>query len=408
MCDYHNKHWKVLIVMCGFSAASIGICINSVGVFYTPVSISLNVLRGSFIMHITLSSIVSALASIFILKVLNEKNLKKHLFLGVVASSASTYLMAYSNQMWQFHVLGVIRGIGTSLFSIVVLTYIINQWFYDKKGLAISIVLSFGGIAGAIFSPLFTKVIMNYGWENGYKLMAISIFLLCLPALSQSISLKPKTLGLYPYGFKEEIHQNEKSEPSKTYFDLKHISFYCICIFSLLLTSVIGMTQHLPSYALTIGANTTIGALMVSFGMFGNIISKLTIGLLSDAIGAFKSALIMIVINTIAVFVLMTSSSETLLLLGSFLFGFIYSVSAVGISLITMDLFGQQNYSNVYPIISFASNFGNALSISLIGYLFDFTGSYFGTFIVIMIVNIINIILLTVAMKNRRDIEHTI
>ena len=36
-----KKHWSVLICCCGLAAASIGISINSSGVFYTPVSKSL-------------------------------------------------------------------------------------------------------------------------------------------------------------------------------------------------------------------------------------------------------------------------------------------------------------------------------------------------------------------------------
>ena len=33
-----KKHWLVLVCCCGLAAASIGISINSSGVFYTPVS----------------------------------------------------------------------------------------------------------------------------------------------------------------------------------------------------------------------------------------------------------------------------------------------------------------------------------------------------------------------------------
>lgn len=52
-----KKHWSVLIYCCGLAAASIGISINSSGVFYTPVSKSLHILRGTFSMHMTLFSL---------------------------------------------------------------------------------------------------------------------------------------------------------------------------------------------------------------------------------------------------------------------------------------------------------------------------------------------------------------
>ena len=42
-----KKHWLVLVCCCGLAAASIGISINSSGVFYTPVSKNLHMLRGN-------------------------------------------------------------------------------------------------------------------------------------------------------------------------------------------------------------------------------------------------------------------------------------------------------------------------------------------------------------------------
>lgn len=41
--------------MCCLAASSIGLCTNAIGVFYTPVSKSLHVLKGTFAMHATLS-----------------------------------------------------------------------------------------------------------------------------------------------------------------------------------------------------------------------------------------------------------------------------------------------------------------------------------------------------------------
>ena len=42
------KPWLVLVVCCGLAASSIGISINSSGVFYTPVSEDLGIMRGTF------------------------------------------------------------------------------------------------------------------------------------------------------------------------------------------------------------------------------------------------------------------------------------------------------------------------------------------------------------------------
>lgn len=81
--------------------------------------------------------------------------------------------MAFTTNMIFFYLLGALRGAGTALFSMVPLTTILNNWFEEKNGLAMSLSFGFSGIAGAIFSPIFTWLIETTGWENAFILMEI-------------------------------------------------------------------------------------------------------------------------------------------------------------------------------------------------------------------------------------------
>ena len=65
-----------------------------------------------------------------------------------------------------------------------------------------------------------------------------------------------------------------------------------------------------------------------------------------------------------------------MLLLGAFLFGASYSIGAVGIPLLTKHFFSQEHYNQVFPVITFANGIGGALSISLIGFVYDLFHSY--------------------------------
>ena len=108
----------------------------------------------------------------------------------------------------------------------------------------------------------------------------------------------------------------------------------------------------------------------------------------------------MIAINIISIVILLLAPSSTVLLIGSFLFGSVYSVGAVGFALLTKHFFGVENYSTVYPIISFATNFGGAFALSLVGYIYDFTGSYVYAFIIALTINVANLILLYIVVKS--------
>ena len=123
------KPWHVLIVCYGLAAASIGISINSSGVFYTSVSEGLGIKRGTFAMHMTIFSFVTAIASLVVPKLMNKFHYKLILIISVLIAVISTGMMSYSKSIYVFYLLGAIRGFSTGLFSIVPLTIIINGWF---------------------------------------------------------------------------------------------------------------------------------------------------------------------------------------------------------------------------------------------------------------------------------------
>lgn len=165
-------HWLLVVLLCGMAASSIGVCMNCVGIFYTPVSDSLGVLRGSFALHATLSQLATSIIALAVPKLITRLRYKVLLICGTVVAVLSTVAMAYSRELWQFYILGLLRGASVGLFSSVPITIILTNWFHKSHGIATSITLSFSGLAGAVCSPLFTRCIDVWGWENTYLVMA--------------------------------------------------------------------------------------------------------------------------------------------------------------------------------------------------------------------------------------------
>lgn len=372
-----SKHWIILAVCCGLSASSIGISINCSGIFYTPVSESLGILRGSFAMHMTIFSMVTALASFFIPTLMKKVPYKLLLTVSSIVAVITTALMGFVDNLLMFYVLGALRGASTALFASVPLTMIINNWFVEKHGLATSLVFSFSGVAGTLFSPILSSCIEKYGWQTSYVIMGMLILFLTLPSIIYPFHIDPLKESLLPYGGKK---QEQKVETSQAKFNFVSAPFIAFFVFGLLSACLTSVTQHFPGYAASLGFSASIGALLLSAGMVGNISFKLLIGVLSDMLGTVKAVIIMLVAVLTGTLLLMFSKVEILLILGAFLFGASYAVGAVGLPLLTKYFFKVENYSKVYPSVSFASNLGAALSLSLVGYIYDFFGSYLYAF----------------------------
>ena len=177
----------------------------------------------------------------------------------------------------------------------------------------------------------------------------------------------------------------------------------CMCLLTLLHTSITGIFQHLSGIAVSIQLSATLGATLMSLAMIGNISTKLLIGLLSDLFTPVKAVIMMILTNCVSLvllFIGVTRQETALLYIGSFMFGSIYSVGAVGIPMLTHYFCGNENYAKTYSVIGFLTNVGSASSLTLIGYLYDFTNSYQIVFIIALCFHLINLILLgTICLK---------
>ena len=66
-------------------------------------------------------------------------------------------------------------------------------------------------------------------------------------------------------------------------------------------------------------------------------------------------------------------------------FGLVYSLGTVGVVMITKDTFGLENYSRTYPKISLAGTIANALFSSVIGFMYDMSGNYVSTLLMMIV-----------------------
>jgi MFS family permease len=86
--------------------------------------------------------------------------------------------------------------------------------------------------------------------------------------------------------------------------------------------------------------------------------------------------------------------SNTSMLAGAGLLGLCYSVATVGTVMLCKTMFGIENYSSVYPKISMGTTLANAAGASIIGYLYDFTGSYLIALYLIMAMVAVSMIII--------------
>ena len=398
-----GRYLLILIAMSGLIATSVGLPTNVAGLFFTPVAEEFGILKGSVSMTLTICNIVFALGGLVAPKLLKEEKLKVLLIAGTAVIAGSTALLALSPNIFVMYVLNALRGFACGILGFVMVTMVINNWFIANVGLATSIAMSCSGLAGALFSPVISSVIESMGWRAGYVFVAILMAVLNLPAIFFLPSLDPKTKGMVPLGYEEKAEQkaNTPSETKTGGKEINKLLFAMAIVYSFLACGATALPQHFPGIAGSYNMAASVGALMLSICMIANSAGKIVLGALGDKLGSRTSLLLYCALTIAAAAILLTVHATFAMYVGAALFGLVYSLGTVGVVMITKDTFGLENYSRTYPTISLAGTIANALFSSLIGFMFDASGSYATTLIMMLAILGLNTFIIITAYSRK-------
>ncbi|MGN0479845.1 MAG: MFS transporter [Hominenteromicrobium sp.] len=372
-------HWLVVAACSGLAMAAIGISINCAGIFFTSVSETLGIGRGAVSMTVTLTNVITGLMGPFVAsRLIGKVNIKLLTGAGAVVTALCFVGMSAAGHIAFFYLLGAVMGIAITGYSNVVITYIIGNWFQEKNGFAMGITMSCSGLGGAIFNPVLNAAIEAFGWRAAYLAAAGFVLVLTLPGILFIIREHPEEKGLLPYGASCSMAQPAGQKTEKLRVSFGSAAFLVAAAFSVLAYAVSGFNAHVSGFATSIGLSASVGALMVSASMIGNVLFKLLIGVLSDAFGAPKACGVMMLMNIIGmtVFCFLPVGGSVVPMISAFLFGGIYAVAAVGIPLVVRYVYGPRLHSVAYSYISLFACISSSCTMAAFGYSYDIFGTY--------------------------------
>ena len=390
------SHWLMLAACCGLAAGSIGLCFNCSGIFFTSVARDLGVGQGAVALSLTLTNLMTGLLSPVVVTLMRKVPLRLLLIGGVLLAVGATLLMAGMQHILVFYVLSLLRGLGACMFSNAALSVLLNNWFEKRNGFAVGLAFCFSGVGGTFFNPLLKACMESMGWRTAYLIMAALIAAVSLPG-ALFVRLRPEEKGLVAYGagVSGGSSVSESSDdgsgvvaaqvPAGVSAGTGSVAAGRSIMLSILLSAfaffacyVTGFGQHLSGFGESIHMIGTASAMLVSASMVGNIVFKLLLGLLSDKIGAIRACMLLFAANLLSLFSMFFLPGDGVLLpmLVPFLYGTCFAITSVGMPLVARAATTPEQYDHTVGIMSMMTNFGGAVSLTAIGALYDWTGSY--------------------------------
>jgi MFS family permease len=344
----------------------------------------------------SLSLIVYGVIGLFAGRAVDRFGPRGIFVLGSLLCGLGLALCSLIHSWWQFYIFfGVIVTIGTGSTGMVPNVILIQNWFEEKRGLAMGILFSGVGIGIFVCIPSIQYLINGIGWRMAYRVMAffiplmvITISIIFLKKPPRITSSTPTEQGTHHSMMKDplivDLKWASRSWTLQQAFLTKQFWTLSICIFFASLITHSIMTHHVAFFV-----DKGLETLFVSYivGMIGivSIGGKIFWGTLSDMIGREVSFTLVMVCCICGILLLITFPILSLRFTPYFFaifFGMGYAGTTVLPALITADFFEGRAYGSIFGTISILISVGGAFGAWFGGFIHDHVGNYIPFFII--------------------------
>lgn len=293
-------------------------------------------------------------------------------------TALSLFLTSQVTAPWHLYITySVLLALGTAP-SYVGLMSTVSRWFKKRRGLALGIASSGGGIGMIIMAPISASFISGYGWQTASLFLSLIAFFVIVPC-ALLLKRPPGEVAASP-GVEER--QYDESEGFSLPQAVKTRNFWLLFFILLLLAvPVYSVITHIVPHAIDLGFDPIEAASMISFIGIGTVPGRLVLGRLSDSIGGKRAYLICILVMVVAMSWLFVASDSRMLYLFTILFGFSFVAIGPLNAALVGDSFGLYRVGLILAVADIAWGIGAGFSPALAGYIFDISGSYAYAFV---------------------------
>ncbi len=304
-------------------------------------------------------------------------------------------LMSRIGAIWELYLFyGVIVGIGMG-GGIAPSLSTVARWFVKRRGLMSGITIAGIGAGTMIMPPIANWLISNYNWRTSFIIIGIAVLVLVV-GLAQLLIRDPGKMGLLPYGASATVEN--KSSLDVTGLSLKEAirtrqfwTLFAIYICGGFFIQII--IVHIVIYATGLGILATNAVLIMFIVGLGNLVGRVTAGLVADRFGNKTVITSTLILMTVGFIWLLMAKELWMLYLFAFVFGLAHGGIICMMSPLPAGLFGLRSHGVILGIIMFSSTIGGGIGPIVAGRIFDITGSYQMAFIISVAVALLGLIL---------------
>lgn len=388
--------WVVVFASLVIMAVTVG-TLHAFGVFFKPLLQEFGWSRATTSGVFSLGGIIQGVVAVLVGLISNRIGPRKLIVLSGVLLGLSYIMGSWTTALWQLYLyFGLLQG-GSRGIPYNPLMATIARWIIHRRGLAIGIALSGGGVGTVIFPILGNTLIERFGWQTAFLYFGLIAGAMMIGSglliRARPPSLQPSTPGVKSSGYtvaaKPDKQEEEHTAISKV---LSSRSFWLVIVMGFFTNLTVSMVfVHLVPYATDQKISAAVAASFVAvIGVF-NIVGKIGMGAFSDRYGLRWGMIICFAIGAMALFWLNFASALWMFYLFAVVFGLAYAGWMPLFPVLVGRIFGVGSMSAVLGFVTASNMTGSGVGAYIAGYLFDVTNSYQWAFFLAGMVLIISI-----------------
>lgn len=369
--------WVIVFGCMLLAASSTGLLSYLSPLFVMPVTEELGISRATFMVYQTFSTVATAVGMPLISSVYKKVPMKVMIIAGACLGAASQLCYSFAPSVGWFYLGGMMSGTANCLFGAIPIAILTSNWFYEKKGTATGIAFAGTGLVSALLSPVMSKVIGQYGWRMGYRVIAVLILVIVVPTALFLVRETPQEMGLEPLG----AQKTADGVFEKTGFSRKQVfrtaSFWMfVAVVFMIGFLTMPTQQQLVAYWTDIGNDATFAATLYSVMMLVATAAKVLLGGIYDRTSVDKATLIVGVLSVLSYVGLVVFPKNYAAVVPAALFGITVAVQVLATTYVVNRLFGDKEYAFIYSILTPVLYAGVGVGSPSSAALYDVFGGY--------------------------------
>jgi MFS family permease len=328
--------------------------------------------RGEISLAFTMTMLGFGLGGVATGRITDRLGIVMAMAISIVFLGTSYVIAGLSTTLWQFILVHVLIGLGTSA-TFGPLMAEASHWFERYRGLAVTIVASGNYVGGTIWPQLTSWGLQSLGWRTTFIAIGIS----CAVGMTIFLLLLRAQIGVAT----RRNHAN--APPPRVDLNLSTNKLtVLLSIASISCCVAMAMPQvHIVAYCGDLGYGVAHGAEMLSLMMAFGVVSRIGSGFLADRIGGIRTLLIGSVAQAFALMFYLFFDSLSSLYVISAMFGLFQGGIVPSYAIIVRESMPASEAATRVGIVILASVVGMSFGGWVSGVIFDATGSYGAAFL---------------------------